>query len=80
MGRPALLGESAQVGPQREACDRELLLGDVAIDLLQKLIDGARTAARQDVRHPLVATETMGDEGIDHIGDVVHQATVARSE
>ena len=68
------------MGPEREPRHGELLLGDVAVDLCEELVDRALAAARQGVGHPLVAAETMGDEGVDHVGDVVHQAAVPRAE
>ena len=68
------------MGPQGEPGDGELRLGDVAVDLGEELVDRALATARQGVRHPLVTAETMSDEGVDHLGDVIHEAAVPRAE
>ena len=68
------------MGPQREAGDRELALGDVAVDLGQQLVDGAVSAPGQRGRHTLVAAEPMGDERVDHVGHMVHEAAVPRGQ
>ena len=78
--RPALLAERPQVGPQREAGHRELALGDVAVDHGQKLVDRPVAPPGEGGGDGLVAPQTVGHQGVDDLGHMVHQSPVTRCQ
>ena len=68
------------MSPERETGDRQLAFGHVAVDLTEQLVDRARTAPDKCGGNELVAAPSMGDQGVDHLGHVVHESAMARAE
>ena len=80
-GGPVPPGRGPAGGPRARTRHRELALGDVAVDLGEQLVDGP-VSARRRARPPtaLVTAQPMGDQRVDDVGHVVHEAPVTRSE
>ena len=77
---PAVLGQGAQVGPEREPGHRELGLGDVVVDRRKEVVDAGLTQGGQGFGDALVAPPAVGDERVDDRDDRRHQTAVSRGQ